>query len=70
MSPRRITQDTWRATVTFPDLPLHSSDYVVSAYLFDGQGLVIYDEWMHHVEFKLVAPSLLPGLVHLPHHWS
>jgi lipopolysaccharide transport system ATP-binding protein len=70
VSPRRITQDTWRATVTFPDLPLHSSDYVVSAYLFDGQGLVIYDEWMHHVEFKLVAPSLLPGLVHLPHHWS
>lgn len=68
--PRKISTDTWSATVTFVDLPLHSSDYVVSAYLFDTQGLVVYDEWKHHVEFKLVAPSLLPGLVHLPHRWS
>ncbi len=68
--PTRVADGLWRATVTFPDLPLHSSDYVVSAYLFDSQGLAVYEQWMHCAEFRLVAPSALPGLVRLPHHWS
>ena len=68
--PVRTGDGLWRATVTFPDLPLHSSDYVLSAYLFDAQGLVVYEQWMRCAEFRLVAPSALPGLVHLPHRWS
>lgn len=68
--PTQLEPGRWRATLNFPDLPLHSGDYVVSAYLFDSQGLVVYEQWMRCVEFKLVAPSLTPGLVHLPHHWS
>lgn len=69
-APTAIAPGLWRTTVTFPDLPLHSSDYVVSAYLFDTQGLVVYEEWLRCTEFKWVAPSRLPGLVHLPHRWS
>ena len=60
----------WRATVTFPDLPLHSGEYVVSAYLFDSKALVVYDEWYHYLHFKFEYPSLTPGLVRLPHSWS
>ena len=60
----------WRATVTFPKLPLHSGEYVLSAYLADSQGLVIYDEWLHCTLFSWEFPSLVPGLVQLPHHWT
>lgn len=70
VTPTELEPGLWRATLNFPELPLHSGDYVVSAYLFDTHGLVVYEQWMRCVEFKLVAPSLTPGLVNLPHHWS
>lgn len=60
----------WRATVTFPDLPLHSGEYVISAYLADSKGLVIYDEWHHCNTFVWEVPSLVPGLLQLPHRWN
>jgi lipopolysaccharide transport system ATP-binding protein len=60
----------WEVTLTFPDLPLHSGYYSLSFYLFDGQGLVVYDEWMNYIQFHWVSPSLTPGLVHLPHQWT
>lgn len=60
----------WRATVTFHDLPLHTGEYVVSAYLFDSQGLVVYDEWKRYKQFKWIYPRSTPGLVRLPHAWS
>lgn len=60
----------WQITLVFTDIPLHSGEYVVSAYLFDGRGLVVYEEWPCCVQFKLVYPSLTPGLVRLPHHWQ
>jgi lipopolysaccharide transport system ATP-binding protein len=60
----------WRATVCFPQLPLHSGRYVLSGYLADAKGLVIYDEWHHHLEFAWEYPNLMPGLVRLPHHWT
>ena len=61
---------TWQVTLTFPQLPLHSGQYCLSFYLFDAQGLVVYDEWKDHVQFHWVSPSLTPGLVRLPHRWS
>jgi len=61
---------TWRVTLTFPDLPLHTGDYVVSVYLFDASGLVTYDQWFQFQVFRFVAPTVLPGLVQLPHFWS
>jgi lipopolysaccharide transport system ATP-binding protein len=68
--PRRLSDGNWQTTVTFPDLPLHSGVYVVSAYLFDSQGIVVYDEWLHCTQFTYASPARLPGLVSLPHHWS
>ena len=66
----RNDDGTWTATVTFPELPLHSGEYVVSAYLADSQGMVIYDEWLQCARFIYASPARLPGLVTLRHHWS
>lgn len=63
-------QCTWQSTLTFTQLPLHSGSYVLSFYLFDAQGLVVLDEWKDHIVFEWSSPSLMPGLVRLPHHWS
>lgn len=69
-APERLADGRWRATVTFPDLPLHTGDYVVSAYLFDSRGIVVYEEWQDCVRFKFVYPTMTPGLVRLPHAWT
>ena len=61
---------TWKITLTFHDLPLHSGHYCLSFYLFDTQGLVVFDEWKDYIDFQWVSPSLTPGLVRLPHRWS
>lgn len=61
---------TWRSVLTFPDLPLHSGDYVISAFLFDETGLAVYDEWFQFMHFRFIFPKPLPGLVRLPHHWG
>lgn len=68
--PVRLSDGTWRIVLTFPDLPLHSGEYVVSAYLFDESGLVLYDAWLHYQRFKFISPTLMPGLVRLPHTWT
>jgi lipopolysaccharide transport system ATP-binding protein len=68
--PKLGADGLWRAVVTFPELPLHSGEYVVSAYLFDSQGIVVYDEWLHYKRFVHASPARLPGLVSLRHHWS
>ncbi|MFC5500517.1 ABC transporter ATP-binding protein [Caenimonas terrae] len=69
-APIRGADGLWRATVTFPDLPLHSGEFVLSAYLADSKGLVIYDEWHHCTFFAWEVPSLVPGLLQLPHRWD
>ena len=61
---------TWQTVLCFPDLPLHSGDYVVSAYLFDRSGLAVYDHWFQYQTFRFVYPKPLPGLVRIPHTWS
>lgn len=61
---------SWEVTLTFPDLPLHSGYYSLSFYLFDAQGVVVYDEWMNYIQFHWVSHSLTPGLVRLPHQWT
>jgi lipopolysaccharide transport system ATP-binding protein len=61
---------TWQITLTFARLPLHSGQYALSFYLFDSQGLVVYDEWKDYIAFQWVNPSLTLGLVQLPHQWS
>ena len=56
--------------LTVPQLPLHSGEYVISVYLFDQSGLVVYEQWHQFLSFRFVAPVRTPGLVRLPHHWS
>lgn len=68
--PVLMADGSWQAVVTYPDLPLHSGEYVVSAYLLDAQGVVVYDEWYQHARFRYVNPQLTPGLVRLPHYWG
>lgn len=68
--PCQLEDGTWRSVLTFPDLPLHSGDYVISAFLFDETGLAVYDEWFQFMHFRFIFPKPLPGLVRLPHHWS
>jgi len=60
----------WQIELTFDQLPLHSGHYLLSFYLFDAAGLVVYDEWKNHISFQWISPSLTPGLVKLPHHWG
>lgn len=69
-APVRLPDGTWRSVLRFPDLPLHSGDYVISAFLFDETGLAVYDEWFQFLHFRFIFPKPLPGLVRLPHHWS
>lgn len=69
----RLARDAngcWTATVTFTDLPLHTGEYSVSAYLFDAMGLVVYDEWKDCARFQHVRAQSTPGLLHLPHIWN
>jgi lipopolysaccharide transport system ATP-binding protein len=67
---RKQGQTEWSITLTLTDLPLHSGTYALSFYLFDAQGLVVYDEWKDHIVFDWISPSLTPGLVRLPHVWT
>ena len=69
-APTELAPGVWRSVLTFPDLPLHSGQYVVSAYLFDASGLAVYDQWYQFLHFRFVTPTLMPGLVKLPHHWG
>lgn len=69
-APVQLADGTWQSVLTFPDLPLHSGDYVISAFLFDETGLAVYDEWFQFMHFRFIFPKPLPGLVRLPHSWS
>ena len=68
--PLKLDDGSWRSVLSFPDLPLHSGAYVISAFLFDETGLAVYDEWFQFLHFSFIFPKPLPGLVRLPHHWN
>lgn len=70
VSPRHCGGGLWQLTLTFNDLPLFSGEYVLSAYLFDSSGLIVYEEWLKHIYFSVRYPSSVPGLVRLPHRWA
>lgn len=68
--PRPLGNGLWQAQVTFVELPLHTGEYVISVYLLDATGLVVYEEWPNCVRFLQVHRQSTPGLVRLPHVWS
>jgi lipopolysaccharide transport system ATP-binding protein len=69
-APTPLGDNLWRSVLTFPNLPLHSGDYELSVFLFDETGLVTYDLWFKYTVVRVVSPTLMPGLVRLPHHWG
>ena len=68
--PRRLPDGRWQSRLCFPELPLYSGEYLISAYLFDHEGMLVYDEWLKHCAFRVVYPTLEVGLVRLRHEWS
>lgn len=68
--PTQLEDGSWQSVLTFADLPLHSGQYVISAFLFDESGLVVYDEWLRFKHIRFLNPTLMPGLVKLPHTWA
>ncbi len=70
VSPVGLGDGLWRSTVTFPALPLYSGEYVISAFLFDRTGTLVYEQWLDCRRFMVVFPTLEVGLVRLPHTWS
>ena len=70
VAPLPLGEGRWRARVRFPALAVHTGEYVLSVYLFDSQGLVVYEQWMRCVHFRHVYALSMPGLVRLPHVWD
>lgn len=70
VQPRALGDGLWQARVTFVALPLHTGEYVLSVYLFDAAGLVVYEEWPDCVRFLHVFEQSTPGVVRLPHVWA
>lgn len=68
--PKQTAEGLWKVTLTFLDLPLLSGEYVLSAYLFDATGMVVYEEWLRCRCFRVSCASMLPGLVRLAHRWD
>lgn len=67
--PRSLGDGIWQAEVVFADLSLHTGEYMLSAYLFDEQGMTVYEEWPACVRILQVYAETTPGLVRLPHEW-
>ncbi|WP_240754303.1 ABC transporter ATP-binding protein [Lampropedia aestuarii] len=68
--PTQLEDGSWQSVLTFADFSLHSGQYVISAFLFDESGLVVYDEWLRFKHLRFLNPTLMPGLVKLPHTWA
>lgn len=68
--PTPLGDGLWQAKIRFTELPLHSGEYLVSVFLFDSQGLIVYEQWMHCASFRQIYALSTPGLVRLPHRWE
>ena len=70
VTPTHMGNGLWAVRLRFPNLPLFSGQYTLSAYLFDSQGLVVFDEWLHCIQFHHIFPGSTPGIVRLEHAWE
>lgn len=68
--PTPLGNGLWRARIRFTELPLHSGEYLISAFLFDSQGLIVYEQWLQCASFRQIYALSTPGLVRLPHRWE
>lgn len=70
VAPTNMGNGVWEVRLRFPNLQLFSGQYTLSAYLFDAQGLVVYEEWLHCIQFHHIFPGSTPGIVRLEHVWE
>jgi lipopolysaccharide transport system ATP-binding protein len=70
VAPTHMGNGLWTVKLRFPKLQLFSGQYTLSAYLFDSQGLVVYEEWLHCIQFHHIFPGSTPGIVRLEHVWE
>lgn len=68
--PTHLGDGLWQAKLRFPKIQIFSGQYTISAYLFDYQGLVVYEEWLYCIKFQHIFPGSTPGMVRLEHHWE
>lgn len=68
--PHSVGEGEWEVSLTFTDLPLHSGEYVISGFLFDSQGMAVYDYWKECQTFTFMSAIPTPGLVRIPYVWS
>jgi lipopolysaccharide transport system ATP-binding protein len=52
-----------------PALPVAAGSFSVSAFLFDDNGLHIYDQVVVPAALKVTSQRWTPSLLHLPHEW-
>jgi lipopolysaccharide transport system ATP-binding protein len=69
VQPKSRGDGLWEIGITFDKLPLHSGEYVVSGFLFDSQGMVVYDYWKECQAFTFASAIPTPGLVRIPYSW-
>lgn len=69
VTPLRISESDWQITLRFPSFTAHSGEYVVNAFLFDAEGLAVYEEWFKCARFFHVYKTRDVGVVSLPHEW-
>ncbi len=68
--PKSRGDGLWEIGITFDKLPLHSGEYVLSGFLFDSQGIVVYDSWKDCQAFTFASAIPTPGLVRIPYSWN
>jgi lipopolysaccharide transport system ATP-binding protein len=68
--PRSVGENQWEITLTFPQVPLYSGEYLLTAFLFDHSGTLVYEQWTDCKRFMVVYPTREIGIVRLPHTWS
>ena len=52
-----------------PALPVAGGSFSVSAFLFDDNGLHVYDQVVVPAALKVTSQRWTPSLLHLPHTW-
>lgn len=62
--------ESGQARLHLPRLPLLAGEYAVSAFLFDGNGLHVYDRRIREVRFRVAQKGKVIGLCHLDHWWE
>jgi ABC-type polysaccharide/polyol phosphate transport system ATPase subunit len=68
--PPLVGATAYTVRLQLPCLPVSGGSFAVTAYLFDDQGLAIYDEVAAEEPLRVVGERWTPSLLLLEHSWS